>query len=182
MAPRAPVTPTVPEKSGASSSSAAGESGSPRPPARVADDPGPSNARNAPDAPTGAHSAAGHDDGPGARDGRQDEKAALLHLATRLRDAHPSIEASVVDHTVATAHDAFRQARIRTYVPILVERRARKLLEALEREHATAPTPTPTPMSAPAPAPAPDIVPVTATAFRVVGDQGPAAPANGVER
>ncbi|MET7386917.1 three-helix bundle dimerization domain-containing protein [Streptomyces sp. NPDC005529] len=148
----------------------------------MADDPGPSNARNAPDAPTGAHSAAGHDDGPGARDGRQDEKAALLHLATRLRDAHPSIEASVVDHTVATAHDAFRQARIRTYVPILVERRARKLLEALEREHATAPTPTPTPMSAPAPAPAPDIVPVTATAFRVVGDQGPAAPANGVER
>ncbi|MFE9809802.1 three-helix bundle dimerization domain-containing protein [Streptomyces sp. NPDC005548] len=130
---------------------------------------------SAPDASTDARSAAGHEDGAGPRDGRQDEKAALLHLATRLKAAHPSIEASIVDDTVTAAHDAFRQAKIRTYVPILVERRARTLLEALERDRATAPTPTS--MSASAP----DIVPAAATAFRVVGDQGPAAPANGFE-
>ncbi|MEU0784095.1 hypothetical protein ABZ341_21255 [Streptomyces sp. NPDC006173] len=101
-------------------------------------------------------------------------------MGTRLKAAHPTIEASVVDDTVTAAHDAFRQAKIRTYVPILVERRARGLLAAMERERATSPTPPS--MSAPT-TPA-DIVPATAaaTAFRVVGGQGPADRATGLER
>ncbi|MEU8793127.1 three-helix bundle dimerization domain-containing protein [Streptomyces sp. NPDC048643] len=162
----------------ASAPSAAGES---EPPAktRPADDPGPPST---PQASTDVSPAAGHaaDPGPGA--GRQDEKSALLHLATRLKADHPTIEASVVDDTVTAAHDAFRQAKIRTYVPILVERRARNLLVALERERAASPTPPS--MSAPATAPdiVPDIVPATATVFRVVSDQGPTATATGVER
>lgn len=104
--------------------------------------------------------------------------AALVHLATRLKAAHPTIEASVVDTTVTAAHDAFRQAKIRTYLPILVERRARNLLVAIEREGATSLKPP----SLSAPGAPPGTVPATATAFRVVGDQGPATRAPGVER
>ncbi|MGW6256685.1 three-helix bundle dimerization domain-containing protein [Streptomyces sp. NPDC055085] len=164
---------TVPGASEACAPSEAGRNAPPPPPTGVADGPGPSSAR---DASADGRSAAGHE--AGRADRSQDEMAALVHLATRLKAAHPTIEASVVDATVTAAHDAFRQAKIRAYLPILVERRARNLLVAIEREGATSPKSAP--LSAPV-AP-PGTVPVTATAFRVVSDQGPAGRAPGVER
>ncbi|KAB1990697.1 three-helix bundle dimerization domain-containing protein [Streptomyces triticiradicis] len=70
---------------------------------------------------------------PAAPEGvRQDEAVALHRLAVRLKAAYPSVEPSVVDQVVAAARGSFRQAKVRTYVPILVERRARALLAGLD--------------------------------------------------
>ncbi|MER5654903.1 hypothetical protein ABT076_18015 [Streptomyces sp. NPDC002131] len=162
---------TVPGVSEASAPSAAGHNGPP-PPTGVADGAGPWSVQ---DAAADGRSAAGQKGGRGDRS--QDERATLVQLATRLKAAHPTIEASVVDATVTAANDAFRQAKIRTYVPILVERRARNLLAAIEREGATSPEPP----SLSAPAAPPGTVPAAATAFRVVSDQGPATGAPGLE-
>ncbi|OQR63504.1 hypothetical protein B6E66_14400 [Streptomyces maremycinicus] len=60
----------------------------------------------------------------------QDETASLRDLAARLRTAYPSVDAAVVETTLRTAYEAFGQARIRAYVPILVERRCRNALRA----------------------------------------------------
>ncbi|WP_406376049.1 hypothetical protein OG788_41310 [Streptomyces sp. NBC_00647] len=71
---------------------------------------------------------------PAAEKGvRQDEAVALLRLAARLKGAHPSIDPSVVDQAVTTARGTFRQAKVRTYVPILIERRVRVVLAAMDR-------------------------------------------------
>ncbi|WP_406835902.1 three-helix bundle dimerization domain-containing protein [Streptomyces sp. AHU1] len=70
---------------------------------------------------------------PAAPEGvRQDEAVALHRLAVRLKAAYPSVEPSVVDQVVAAARGSFRQAKVRTYVPILVERRVRALLAGLD--------------------------------------------------
>ncbi|MER5472040.1 hypothetical protein [Streptomyces sp. NPDC002685] len=75
---------------------------------------------------------------PAAEKGtRQDEAVALLRLAARLKTAYPSIDPSVVDQAVATARGPFQLAKVRTYVPILVERRVRVLLGAIDREEAS---------------------------------------------
>jgi hypothetical protein len=74
-------------------------------------------------------------------DARLDEAVALRRLATSLKAAYPSVDPSVVDQGVATARGSFRQAKVRTYVPILVERRVRALLAGLAAEEA-APDPT----------------------------------------
>ncbi len=51
-------------------------------------------------------------------------------MVARLRAAYPSVDAVTVEATVRVAHESFRQARVRAYVPILVERRSRKALSA----------------------------------------------------
>jgi len=72
---------------------------------------------------------------PAAPEGvRRDEAVALHRLAVRLKAAYPSVEPSVVDQVVAAARGSFRQAKVRTYVPILVERRVRALLAGLDGE------------------------------------------------
>ncbi|MFE1291067.1 three-helix bundle dimerization domain-containing protein [Streptomyces sp. NPDC058751] len=84
--------------------------------------------------PTGAAAAAD----PAAPGGvRHDEETALRHMTARLKAAYPSVDPSVVDQVVARARGPFRQAKVRTYVPILVERRVRALLAGLTE--ATAP-------------------------------------------
>ncbi|MFJ8741487.1 three-helix bundle dimerization domain-containing protein [Embleya sp. NPDC127516] len=59
---------------------------------------------------------------------RQDEQATVRHAAARLKCAFPSVDPATVDALVEAAQDALREAPIRTYVPILVERRARTML------------------------------------------------------
>jgi hypothetical protein len=71
---------------------------------------------------------------------RQDEAVALLRLAARLKAAYPSVDPSVVEEVVATARGSFQQAKVRTYVPILVERRVRALLDTHHEEPSRAPT------------------------------------------
>ncbi|MBN0042821.1 hypothetical protein JS756_01565 [Streptomyces actuosus] len=51
-------------------------------------------------------------------------------MMARLRAACPSVDAVTVEATVRTAYDSFHGARARAYVPILVERRSRRVLHA----------------------------------------------------
>ncbi|MEU1694155.1 three-helix bundle dimerization domain-containing protein [Streptomyces hirsutus] len=57
----------------------------------------------------------------------------IRNLVARLRAAYPSVDAVTVEATVRTAYDCFHQARVRAYVPILVERRSRRVLRAVCR-------------------------------------------------
>ncbi|MEV7068522.1 hypothetical protein AB0N97_37935 [Streptomyces collinus] len=62
--------------------------------------------------------------------GSQDDIASIRNLVARLSAAYPSVDAGIVEVPVMGAYDAFRQARVRAYVPILVERRSRRELRA----------------------------------------------------
>ncbi|MCX4821056.1 hypothetical protein OG883_14255 [Streptomyces sp. NBC_01142] len=59
---------------------------------------------------------------------------AIRHLSAGLKTAYPSVDPAIVDTAVATAYGTFQQAKIRTYVPILVARRVRIMLSAIGRE------------------------------------------------
>lgn len=63
----------------------------------------------------------------------QDELVAIQNVAARLMAAYPQADAATVEATVGTAYGSFRQARVRAFVPILVERRARTVLGAAAR-------------------------------------------------
>ncbi|WP_406404481.1 hypothetical protein OH805_34980 [Streptomyces sp. NBC_00879] len=58
---------------------------------------------------------------------------AIQNVAARLMAAYPQADAATVEATVGTAYGSFRQARVRAFVPILVERRARTVLGAAAR-------------------------------------------------
>ncbi|QFR02062.1 hypothetical protein F9278_44510 [Streptomyces phaeolivaceus] len=60
----------------------------------------------------------------------RDELASIRNMAVRLSAAYPSVDRATVEATVRTAYDSFHLARVRAYVPILVERRARRALGA----------------------------------------------------
>ncbi|MFC9396946.1 three-helix bundle dimerization domain-containing protein [Streptomyces sp. NPDC057027] len=62
--------------------------------------------------------------------GSQDELASLRDTVARLGAAYPWLDSVDVEATVRTAYESFRQARVRAYVPILVERRSRRALQA----------------------------------------------------
>ncbi|MFF0084169.1 three-helix bundle dimerization domain-containing protein [Streptomyces canus] len=51
-------------------------------------------------------------------------------MVTRLRAAWPTVDEATVEAVVRSAYESFREARVRAYVPILAERRARKVLGA----------------------------------------------------
>ncbi|WP_351226823.1 hypothetical protein [Streptomyces sp. NPDC002133] len=55
---------------------------------------------------------------------------AIRKVAARLRVAYPWVDVAIVEAAVGTAYGSFSQARVRTYVPILVERRARAVIGA----------------------------------------------------
>ncbi|MFI6444576.1 three-helix bundle dimerization domain-containing protein [Kitasatospora sp. NPDC050543] len=57
----------------------------------------------------------------------EDEEAMRL-VTARLRSAHPGADPATVDALVAGAYDELRDAKVRTFIPILTERRARALL------------------------------------------------------
>lgn len=62
--------------------------------------------------------------------GSQDELVSIRNMVVRLRAAYPWVDAVAVEATVRTAYESFHQARVRAYVPILVERRSRRALSA----------------------------------------------------
>ncbi|MFF0001267.1 three-helix bundle dimerization domain-containing protein [Streptomyces avermitilis] len=62
--------------------------------------------------------------------GPQDECVSIRNLVARLRADYPSVDAVTVEVAVRTAYDVFHRARVRAYVPILVERRSRRVLGA----------------------------------------------------
>ncbi|MFE2283292.1 three-helix bundle dimerization domain-containing protein [Streptomyces sp. NPDC059443] len=52
----------------------------------------------------------------------------IRHVSERLMKAHPELDAELVESSVRTAYDELRYARVRTYLPVLMERRAKDLL------------------------------------------------------
>ncbi|MGW1494712.1 three-helix bundle dimerization domain-containing protein [Streptomyces sp. NPDC002402] len=57
------------------------------------------------------------------------EEARLIREVTeRLMKAHPDLGSALVRRSVLTAFSELRYARVRTYLPILMERRAMDLL------------------------------------------------------
>ncbi|MFE4696727.1 three-helix bundle dimerization domain-containing protein [Streptomyces sp. NPDC056738] len=97
----------------------------------------PEGASRSPDPPADPLATA---DPAAPEDVRQDEAAALRHLTARMKAAYPSVAPSVVDQVIAAARGSFQQAKVRTYVPILVERRVRaRLAESAGEGTASAP-------------------------------------------
>ncbi|WP_143676335.1 three-helix bundle dimerization domain-containing protein [Streptomyces sp. TLI_146] len=62
-----------------------------------------------------------------------DDGLAVRTVAERLMRAYPQLDAAVVRSSVRTAYEGFRYARVRTYLPVLMERRARDLLPCEDR-------------------------------------------------
>ncbi|MEF9887295.1 three-helix bundle dimerization domain-containing protein [Streptomyces sp. P9-A4] len=64
----------------------------------------------------------------------EDAVALLLHVTERLLKAFPGLDPRIVRGAVRTAYADLRYARVRTYLPVLMERRAHDLLSAAEQE------------------------------------------------
>ncbi|WP_442816320.1 three-helix bundle dimerization domain-containing protein [Streptomyces sp. NBC_01233] len=54
-----------------------------------------------------------------------EDALAIHHVTERLMKAHPELDADLVESAVRTAHEELGHARVRTWLPILMERRAR---------------------------------------------------------
>lgn len=52
----------------------------------------------------------------------------IRHVMERLLQAHPTLDADVVRQATQTAYEELKYARVRAYLPVLMERRARDLL------------------------------------------------------
>ncbi|MEU9087670.1 three-helix bundle dimerization domain-containing protein [Streptomyces sp. NPDC048357] len=57
-----------------------------------------------------------------------EDAGAIRHVTERLMKAHPQLDAGLVRRSVQTAYEELRYARVRTYLPVLMERRAKDLL------------------------------------------------------
>ncbi|MGW7104088.1 three-helix bundle dimerization domain-containing protein [Streptomyces sp. NPDC054838] len=57
-----------------------------------------------------------------------DDALVVRHVAERLMKAHPHLDADLVRSSVQTAYEELKYARVRAYLPVLMERRARDLL------------------------------------------------------
>ncbi|MFH7597348.1 hypothetical protein WDV06_19920 [Streptomyces racemochromogenes] len=66
-----------------------------------------------------------------------EESMIVRDIVVRLCAAFPSVDGAIVETTVWHAYDAFRDARIRAFIPILVERRSRKALSAASEQTQT---------------------------------------------
>ncbi|MEU7606108.1 hypothetical protein AB0B78_37410 [Streptomyces sp. NPDC040724] len=60
--------------------------------------------------------------------GEPEDALAIRHVTERLMKAHPQLDAGVVRRSVQTAYEELKYARVRTYLPVLMERRAKDLL------------------------------------------------------
>ncbi|MFJ6718701.1 MULTISPECIES: three-helix bundle dimerization domain-containing protein [unclassified Streptomyces] len=59
-----------------------------------------------------------------------EDAATLAQVADRLFKAFPGLAPDVIRDSVATGYAELRYVRVRTYLPVLVERRAHDLLVA----------------------------------------------------
>ncbi|WP_329625266.1 hypothetical protein OG357_37000 [Streptomyces sp. NBC_01255] len=63
-----------------------------------------------------------------------DDAVALRHVTERLLEVFPGLDPGIVRDAVDTAYADLRYARVRTYLPVLMERRAHDLLSAADQE------------------------------------------------
>ena len=61
-----------------------------------------------------------------------EERQSLDHLVDRLQERFPSIPQQRIRETVAKAHSQFDEARIRSFIPVLVEHDATMTLKQPE--------------------------------------------------
>ncbi|MFG6402842.1 MULTISPECIES: three-helix bundle dimerization domain-containing protein [unclassified Microbacterium] len=61
----------------------------------------------------------------------RDEYEALVYVIDRLAEQHPSVDEAAIVDIMAEELEAFSGARIRDYIPVLVERQTRYRLRAL---------------------------------------------------
>jgi hypothetical protein len=59
------------------------------------------------------------------------EETRIVELVERLKTTYPTLPADIVLEVVNEMRDAFHGSRIREYVPLFVERRARSALTEL---------------------------------------------------
>ncbi|MGW7328435.1 three-helix bundle dimerization domain-containing protein [Streptomyces sp. NPDC054840] len=69
-----------------------------------------------------------------ARPTESEDERVLTHVTQRLVNTLPGLDPRTVRGVVDTAYAEFRFARVRTYLPVLVERRARDLLSATDTD------------------------------------------------
>ncbi|RRR78578.1 three-helix bundle dimerization domain-containing protein [Streptomyces sp. RP5T] len=62
--------------------------------------------------------------------GSPQDAPAVRDMVARLTAARPAVARRTVEALVSSAFDSFREAKVRAYVPILVERRVRRMLDA----------------------------------------------------
>lgn len=60
----------------------------------------------------------------------QDERDAVEHAAERLAERFPGVPRARIDELVEQRHEAFDDAAVRDFVPVLVEHQVRKDLAA----------------------------------------------------
>ncbi|MFD9727423.1 three-helix bundle dimerization domain-containing protein [Streptomyces sp. NPDC059072] len=73
----------------------------------------------------------------GAPPGTHEESVTVRDMVARLCAAYPSVDAATVEATVRAEYESFREARIRAFIPILVERRSRRALGAASEQTRT---------------------------------------------
>lgn len=59
-----------------------------------------------------------------------DERTRVAEVVERLRGRYPTVPADRIVAVVSEAHREFDTARVRDYVPVLVEKRARDVLRS----------------------------------------------------
>ncbi|MBN0048513.1 hypothetical protein JS756_31335 [Streptomyces actuosus] len=63
----------------------------------------------------------------------EDDALTVRQVTERLVKAHPQLDIGLVQDSVQTAYEELRYARVRTYLPVLMERRVQDLLPSGER-------------------------------------------------
>lgn len=61
-----------------------------------------------------------------------DESAAMEQVVERLSERFPATDVEIVRQTVAEVHSQFADAHVRDFLPVLIEREAKKRLKKLE--------------------------------------------------
>ncbi|MEU2832117.1 hypothetical protein ABZ667_26130 [Streptomyces lavendulae] len=59
-----------------------------------------------------------------------DDALTIRQVAERLIKSHPALDVGLVQKSVQTAYEELRYARVRSYLPVLMERRAKDLLSS----------------------------------------------------
>ncbi|MFF9914713.1 three-helix bundle dimerization domain-containing protein [Streptomyces sp. NPDC013457] len=63
----------------------------------------------------------------------EEDAQTIRAVAERLVKEHPHLDTGLVRGSVQTAYEELRYARVRTYLPVLMERRAKDLLPSEEQ-------------------------------------------------
>jgi hypothetical protein len=77
-----------------------------------------------------------------------DEETLIGHVADRLARKYPTLSSAVVSEVVRDLYSTFDGARVRDFVPLIVERRARTALDQLTVSYEQEPEDRPTEQTA----------------------------------